>query len=315
MAKAGFSKETTSKGGLNFEEGWGEIVEIASMIHQFPPNQKTKEQSDPGIFVRCMLQRTDADGNHTGEDPVEQFFSCGDMEEFHPGMADNASDDEPSDEGDTVGKSEGNCIFSVNGKKISQNSKWIRFTNSAEDKNFDATVSANGFLPDWIGLKGFFTTIKLPKGKNWKGGEKDPEALVVDKITQFPYDKKSSKKGNKGAAAGSAPAAPAGTGSSKKGAAPKGGSNKSGDGDEVDAEIASITVDMLKAIAKANPGAAFDVAKLGNKAVFALGKAGVPPAQHKFVQAAIKNAAWLATACKELDYAYDEAEGVVFPAA
>lgn len=299
MPKASFAKKDTVKGGLNFEEGWFEIVEASSIVHEFPPSKETGETFGPGCNVRLMLQRTDADGHATVDDPIEEFFSCGNLEEFHPGKASGADDDDPDDQGDELG-AEGNSIVSVNGKKMSQSSKWIRFVNSLEAKGFSAEVLANGYLPDLVGTRGFATTIELPKGRNYTG-KNPPKALIVDKLTVKPYEK--AKKG----------AAKAVTAASGKTAAKPNSKAPAAD-ENGDAELSAKAIEMLQAVAVAAPGSTLTQKQISAKLVSVMAKNRVPAAEHKKIQDLVKDAGWLEEQCTALEYGFDGGE-VTFPAA
>lgn len=308
MAKVGYAAGDAVETGLNFNEGWGEVVEISAIVHQFPANKTTGEQSDPGTMVRMMIQRTDADGKHTQDDPIEEFFGCGSLEKFHPGVADSATDPDPEDQGTEVG-AEGNCLWS-DGSKINKRSKWAIFTSSLEAKGFRPDILSNGFLPDLVGLKGFFTSIAMPKDAD-RVYKRDPKALVMQNITARPYE----GKGKGGAKAAAAAAPKNGKVSAPAAKAAAAASNGAGDDGEVDALATQLFVKMAENLA----GQSLPRTKIPGKLVSLLAKGPngndpVSPKLHKPIQEVYKNDAWLAEKAADLDYAFDD--GVLtFPAA
>lgn len=299
----GFSAAQQVETSLNFGEGWGEVVEAAAVVHQLSQNKTTGETYDPQPAVKLMIQRTDADGKATTEDPIEELFGCGALAKFHPGIMDGPDDQNPEDQGDAVG-AEGNCIVS-DGSKMNTKSKWAIFTAHLDKLGFKPAVLDAGYLPDLVGLKGFFTSIALPKDAD-RTYKRDPKALVMNKITKFPYDKGSSK--GKGAAVASA-----GAGTAKNGkASPAAQVAAESAGDE---ELEAAAVRILLHIAKANAGSSLATTKLSGKLVTAL-NVGIPnedgktvpfpTKQHKGIQAYFKNAEWLAEKAGELDYGLED---------
>jgi len=313
MAKAGFSAASQIESSLNFGEGWGEVVEIEAVVHQLSANKTTGQTYDPGTVVRMMIQRTDADGKHTTEDPIEETFGCGKLEKFHPGIINSAEDDDPEDQGTEVGAA-GNCIWS-DGSKINTKSKWGIFTAHLDKLGFKPVVLDAGYLPDLVGLKGYFTSIALPKDAD-REYKRDPKALVMNKITRFPYEAKGAGGKKKDAASTAAAAAPK---NGKASAAAHAQAEAASGGDDVE----PVAVQILLAIAKQNAGSTLAAAKLSGKLVTILNvglpdetgkKTPVPTKQHKTVQGFFKNEAWLAEKCQELEYGFED--GVLsFPAA
>lgn len=304
MPKASFAKKDTLVGGLNFEEGWFEIVEAGSIVHEFPPSKETGESFGPGCNVRLMLQRTDADGKRTNDDPIEEFFSCGSLEKFHPGKASGRDDEEPEDQGDELG-AEGNCIYSVDGDRMYQSSKWVRFVNSLEAKGFSAEILAAGYLPDLVGTKGFATTITLPRGRNYTG-KNEPRALVVDKITVKPYEK-GGKAGGKSASAAAAKATTTAKAAAKTNAAPKAESNG-------DSELSDTALSMLSILAGNCAGQTLTDKQIRAKMVSVMAKNGVPAKQHKAMLDQVSDAEWLEAQCGEMGWGFEGGE-VTFPEA
>lgn len=309
-----FSAAQGVETSLNFGEGWGEVVEIESVVHQLSANKTTGETYDAQPAVRIMIQRTDADGKATTEDPIEEMFGCGSLAKFHPGIMTDATDQEPEDQGDQVGAA-GNCIVS-DGSKMNTKSKWHIFTSHLDKLGFKPAVLDTGFLPDLVGLKGFFTSIPLPKDAD-RTYKRDPKALVMNKITRFPYE----AKGASGGKGKGATAAQAGTAAPKNGKVSNAAAEAAAGGD--DDESASIAVQVLLALAGANAGQSVPAAKLSGKLVTLLNvglpgeggkKTPVPPKLHKTVGAFFKNVEWLSEKAGELEYGYEDGT-LTFPAA
>ena len=236
-----------------------------------------------------MIQRTDADGKHTTDDPVEEFFGCGSLQKFHPGIMESSEDDAPEDQGDAVGAA-GNCIVS-DGSKINTKSKWAIFTAALDKLGFKPQVLDTGYLPDLVGLKGFFASIALPKDAD-REYKRDPKALVMNKITRYPYDKAAGGKKGAGAAAATA----AGAAAPKNGKVSHAASEAAAAGGDDD-ESSTIAVQVLLALAAANAYQSVPGAKLSGKLVTLLNvglpgdggkKTPVPPKLHKSVGAVLQ---------------------------
>lgn len=209
MPKVSFAKKDAIEVSLGIQEGFIEVIGAITKMHQYPPNKKSGEQSGPFCCVQLEVARLDDKGVRLDDTSIFQEFTVGGNDrnnpgqfKFHPGKAESGADEDPEDMGTEVDV-EGNCLFAEEGSKLNKQSKWIRFTDSLEEKGFKSDVLANGYMPDLIGLKCHVHTITLPKMPN-STSEKENTAIVADKVLQFPYDVKKGK-----AAAGKAATAAA----------------------------------------------------------------------------------------------------------
>jgi hypothetical protein len=307
MPKVSFATKDAVETSLNFGEGWGEIVEIRSVVHQFPDNKTTGESYDAATNIEMKIQRTTPDGKHTNDDPVVEFFGCGALEKFHPGRVDNADDEDVEDQGDEIG-ADGNCLWS-DGSAINKRSKWYKFLESLEAAGFKPDVLVKGFLPDLVRLKGFFHSVKQPKDAD-RVYKRDPVVLCVKQITKFPYDKASTKGAGKAKDA----AAPAATGKGKTSAA-----TASAPAAEANEEISVLSLQIMQELAKKNAGQAIDKAKIPGKLFTILakgvnGSGPVPTEHHKPVMDMFKNDEWLGEACGDLEFEFADGK-IVFPKA
>ena len=206
MAKASLATRDSVETSLGIQEGNVEFVAACCKVHQFPPNKKTGSQSDPFCCAAIQLQKLDKEMESDGSDPSWTYLTFGkdSLVKFHPGDAQSADDDDPSDLGEEV-DTEGNTVFLVDeGAKLNKKCKWMMFASSLEQMGFKPDILGKGFFPDLIGTKAHVKTIKMERISD--EGE-PPTCLVVDKIFVYPYAKKAGK-----AAAGAA----AGTGAAGK---------------------------------------------------------------------------------------------------
>lgn len=211
MPKVSFASKDQYEPKLGFQEGWFEITDAKTQVFQYPPNKDSGEQTPPFLAAILTFQKTDEQGKATDDEPQERALRIEkDLNKMRPGTATSRTDSEPSDEGgelDTIG----NCIYAEEGVKINKNSAWAVFCSSLESKGFKAEIIGEGYLPDLVGLKGHAKSEKGEK-RNIGGKDVEPNYLMVDKITVYPYEGKAAKKGP-AAATSKAPAnaAPAAT--------------------------------------------------------------------------------------------------------
>lgn len=310
MSKVALSRAKQAETGLNFVEGMGEIVEIESVVHQFPVATKGARagfQSEPGTMVRMMLQRLDADFKHTQDDPVEEYFGCGKLEKIHPGIADGPEDQDPEDRGTAIGAA-GNTLWS-DGSAINTKSKWAVFCASLEKAGFKPQVLDACFLPDFVGLKAKFVSVdeKNQDGSVYK-------ILTVKEVIKYPYDQKGGAGSKKGAAAKDTD-----KGSTNGKASPEATQAAAAVGDE---ELEAGAVRILLYLASSNKASTLPKEKVAGKLVTVLNggvpdedgkRVPFPPKQHKGIQGLFKNAAWMAEKCGDLGYSYDDG-ALSFPA-
>lgn len=273
---------------VGIQEGNVEIADCVSRIHQFQAN-KRGEQSAPFSCVAVKLQRLDKDMDPTDDEPEWVYYSLGkdSVDKFHPGNADNADDDEISDEGDEV-ETEGNTINAINGDKPNKKCKWMLFVAKLEAKGFKSSVLANGYLPDLVGLKGHVSTMAMEK---IEGNEKAPSVLIFDSISTFPYSdkakkgaksEKSSAKGGKKKDADEDEKPAKGNKSSKK-------EDKEDDEDEADTTARTV----LAAIAEKHSEATMPVKKIVSFAQTEMIKTKVPGALQKQIKEKLLDETWL----------------------
>ena len=297
MPKASFASKDTYEVKAGFQEGWFEITDAKVKVFQFPPNKETGDQTAPFLAQILSIQKTDEKGRHTDDDALETILKIEkDLGKMRPGNAENRDDDEPEDLGDEL-DTEGNCIFVEDGSKINNKSRFAVFMKSLEEKGFKPDILACGFSPDLVGLKGFAKSIS---GGKFPGSEKEATYLVVDQITQFPYE----KKGKATSAASSKSAAPA-----KKTAAPVKKDNaaaeveeESGD-DAADEAATAILVELAADLS----GETKDQKKVYTMAYSRLVKNKDRDKKlDKSVQELLKKEDWLAEKAEEIGYSYED---------
>ncbi|HEX6825453.1 MAG TPA: hypothetical protein VF077_03970 [Nitrospiraceae bacterium] len=298
MPKVSLSSKDAVAGGLGVQEGLVEIVTAEVRVHQFPPNSKTGQQQDPGAFVVLGMQRLEpTSGERMDEDPIDEFFGIGKLEKFHPGMADSAQDEEPEDQGDELDTA-GNCIYAVDDNaKLNKNCKWIRMALSMEECGFKQEVLSIGFMPDLVGTKMIVKTIAIPKMPN-STSEREPTALVCEKIVKFPYE----KKGGKGPAV--VPAKQAGKAAPGKAAGKPAAAAAASNGD---GDVDELSLKVLGGLLEANSGKTLEMKKFINAAQVKLMRDKIPAKAHKGILEQLKDTEWLAAQAESLEsFAYDE---------
>jgi len=292
MPKVGFSKSDAVTVEMGLQEGYVNIVNVESTIHQF--SNKKGDTWDPFPCVAVTFQITDKNYAPVGgEEPATEYYSIGKMDKFHPGQMANGQDEDPEDLGDDVGV-KGNCIVSVEGDKLNDRCKWILFTTELEAKGFKPEILGNGYLPDLIGTKGHVYRKKLEKGENYQG-KRDPQVLVFDKIDVRPYEKK--------AVTGKATAAAPAAGKPKAAGAGKAGGGV--DPEEKAKEVLGMLADDFS-------GSALETKALVSKATTKLLRMQVKPADHAGIVAFLKDEKWMGKQAKAKGFEY--ADGVAtFP--
>lgn len=215
MPKVSFASKDQYEPKLGFQEGWFELIDAKTQVFQYPPNKDSGEQVPPFLAAILTFQKTDEQGKATEDEPLERALRIEkDLNKMRPGNATSRTDSEPSDEGDELDTT-GNCIYAEEGQKINKNSAWAVFCSSLEAKGFKSEIIGEGYLPDLIGLKGHAKAEKGEK-RNIGGRDVEPNYLMVDKITVYPYE----AKGKKPAASATSNKAPAATKNAAPAAAP-----------------------------------------------------------------------------------------------
>lgn len=219
MAKVSSAPEDAYRFKGNFEEGWGKVVAASFVMFQFPPQKEAKNNRPAGhqdprqLMARLEIQRyTDGEGSKAASEPEEVLLTVqkppktvqGDDDytiACTPGKYENGNPDgDVEDQGNALG-TEGDTLFAQeDGYAINEKSKWMRFTQSLQEKGFKPALLKRSYAPDLVGLYAFFKNVQV-KGSS---SEYDASYFVVDKIAAFPYEGK-----GKGDAKGAAkPAAP-----------------------------------------------------------------------------------------------------------
>ena len=200
-----------------FEEGWGKIVSACAIVYQFPPqkeannNRAAGHQDPPQLMAQLEIQRyVDGEGQKAGSPPEEVLLSIqkpdkstGTLDACHPGnYPDDNPDLDPVDCSGSLGAT-GNTLFALqDGYAINDKSKWMKFTQSLQEKGFKPSVLKRTFLNDLVGLYAYFKNVVV-KGST---PEFDANYFVVDKIVEFPYEKKNAGATKTSTAATKAPA-------------------------------------------------------------------------------------------------------------
>jgi hypothetical protein len=184
-----------------FEEGWGKITAAAAIVYQFPPQKEASNdrpaghQDPPQLMAQLEIQRyVDGEGQKAGSPPEEVLLSIqkpdkgtGTLDACHPG---NYPDDNPELEAvDCSGSlgATGNTVFAMqDGYQFNDKCKWMKFTASLVEKGFKPVVLKRTFFNDLVGLYAHFKNV-VQKGST---ANFDANYFVVDKIAEFPYEKK-----------------------------------------------------------------------------------------------------------------------------
>jgi hypothetical protein len=198
-----------------FEEGWGKVTAAECIVYQFPPQKEDSKdgsrqaghQDPPQLMVRLEIQRyLDGDGNKSGAPPEEVLLSVqkpskdsGLLDQVHCGnYPDGNVEADPEDASGDLGAT-GNTFYAVaDGYRMNDKCKWMKFTTALEEKGFKPAILKRSYFGDLLGLYAFFKNVQQ------KGSQAgfDANYFVVDRIAEFPYE----KKGGAGAAAAKSPA-------------------------------------------------------------------------------------------------------------
>ena len=216
MAKVSSAPEDAYHFKGTFEEGWGKITAAAAIVYQFPPQREAGAdrpagyQDPPQLMAQLEIQRyVDGEGQKAGSPPEEVLLSIqkpdkgtGTLDACHPGnYPDDNPDLDPVDCSGSLGAM-GNTLFALqDGYAINDKCKWMKFTQSLQEKGFKPAVLKRTFFNDLVGLYAHFKNVQQ-KGST---ANFDANYFVVDKIAEFPYEKKGGAAG-KPAAATKAPA-------------------------------------------------------------------------------------------------------------
>lgn len=294
MPKVSSAAKDAIEVSLGIQEGTIEVIGAIVKVHQYPPSKATGQQGDPFPCVQLKVARLDDKGARLDEDPITEEFGIGKLEKFHPGKADSATDNDPEDVGNEL-DAEGNCIYAVDDSaKLNKRCKWVLFTASLEAKGFKSEVLANGFMPDLVGLKCHVHSEVQPRFPG-STATKDPTALVVDKVLQFPYEKKGKAAPAAAPVKAAAKAAPAAAATAPAPAAPAASSNGSGDAE-------SIALTTLADVATEMAGKS-DVERKKLQTAFQtkLMRKGIPVKLHKPALDLVKDDEWLTRITTEDD--------------
>jgi len=241
-----------------YQDGWGEVIDCKAVVFQFQPMKEAKGnrpagfQSPPALFAELTIQRhLDGDGNRAADQPEQVLLSIqspdkatGLLETCRPGrFPDGDTDVDPADMGDELG-AEGDTLFAVqDGYRINENTKWMRFCKSLEERGFKPAVLKRTYFPDLIGLRAYFTTLQNEKRA---GDDFDSTRFVVKEIRQFPYEK-AAAAAKAPVAKGKAPAKAAAAGATGPAPAAAPAGSDASDADTLaEAIIANTVVPSLK---------------------------------------------------------------------
>jgi hypothetical protein len=248
----------------SFEEGWGKVTAASAIVFQFPPQKEASNnrpagyQDPPALMIQLEIQRyQDGEGNKTPTPPEEVLLSVqkpdkmtGELSACHPGnFPDDNPDLDPVDAGGELGAT-GNTLFALqDGYALNDRCKWMKFTQSLQEKGFKPAILKRTFFNDLVGLYAFFKNVTQ------KGSQAgfDANYFVVDKIAEFPYEKKNAGAGKTAASAGGkAPAAkgetarPAATTKTNGAPATAASAPASGDAEEIAQAIVTETLASSK---------------------------------------------------------------------
>lgn len=318
MPKLSLSAKDAVKGGNQFHamEGFWEIGDAYSLVHQFQPSKETGKQGPPSCFIALDLYKLDANTfERVDDEPLTETLGLGatnTLEHVRPGNLGKPEDPEPEDLGQEVG-TRGNSVYvdSLDAKTY-DNCGWMKFSNSLIEAGFKAELLGACYLPYLIGTK--FKAGRVPGYKNpTKTYKVDPTDLVVadKKIVVFGYEKggkkgagKPAAKANAGAPA-PAPATPAASGNG------------------VGSEESQVVVAACLAIAEVNKNKTLKRSLFQAQVMTYLmknGKGWDMKTKNEVMNGTVKDDEWLANAAAEngfvVDFAADGGKGTLeFPAA
>lgn len=263
MPKVSFNPDDMYQGGggIGVPECWGEVIGCHAEIVQWQPKKGTNEQQPR--LLSCMLQvqpYEDETFAATKGDPATQEMviewgrkddATGELQPLalRPGVAKDAEDPDPADQGEAIG-TQGNTL--VGSVAVNLNNAFGAFCKSLTTRGFKPAILGRGYFPDLIGLRAHF---KHEKQKSKSG--KEFENFIVDQpIKQFPYEQ-AAKTTTKGAAKKPATAA------AGAGAAPSAEASHTNGAATAD-DLNAYTVEVLKLVASEHRGEVMLVEKLAN---------------------------------------------------
>ncbi len=185
------------KGGIGAQEGAWEIAKCRCVVHQFPANSQTGEQSAPTCMIQLELYKIDPNTlEHIDDEPVYEYLGWGrknTLDNIRPGNKAKPEDTDAIDLGGALG-TEGNTVYGdpVNGFKIYNVCAAARFLAALKDKGFKDEILDRGYLPDLEGTK--FEAERVKTGftpVNAQAGDRERTMLGVKKVYVFGYERKS----------------------------------------------------------------------------------------------------------------------------
>jgi hypothetical protein len=298
------------KAELGAQEGVWEIAKARAVVHQFPPNSQTGEQSDAATMVALELFKLDPNTlERVDDEPVYEYIGCGrknTLQNLRPGNKAKPDADEAEDLGSELGK-EGNTIYAdpTNGYKIYTQSALSRFFRSLTEKGFKEEYLNRGYLPDLEGTK--FEVERLKTGFTPEGRTEERTVLGVKRVLVFGYErKKGTVKPQAKAAAAAAGAAGAKTQVSPVQQTPAAGAPANGRAQE-GIDFDAIAKDGLDELMKQNKGREVKRAVVQAGVMTFLMRKTKLDAEHKreLISATFKDDEWLAVACSERGIGFD----------
>lgn len=149
MPRASSNPELATSGGGGVEPGSYEVTAATFVAH------KTDHKPTHLALALTMQILGKDDKQVRGADPVELFLSYGtkSIENFRPGKAKNADDDDPKDLGGDPG-TEGNTIYcDGKGEVFHRSTAAMVFFDSLSKHGFPKSVLARSYALDFKGLK------------------------------------------------------------------------------------------------------------------------------------------------------------------
>jgi hypothetical protein len=319
----GTADQSTSS-QFTFAEGYGEVVSAEVGLHGIPGY-------DPKVGFFVGIQRLDQKFNPIGDDPVVEFLSAGPTTKFSPCMATDESDADPTlvealdDDGIPNGAT-GNCLFSLTGGGPDRKAKISIFTKSLEEFGFPAE-KLNGYAPNLIGLKAYFTQQMMEKGDNYSGKNAPTCLAVKDKIIALPGEAVR-KVAAPPAVAKKAPVPPVAAPAVRAPSlapAPVAASPvmppvarpvaKAAPVAPVAIDINQVaqhTAELMASIAEGKGGKNLTFTKLQSMLVTKFGPAKIPTNYHKPIQELVKNREWFDAQAESLGWGVD-GDTLTFP--
>jgi hypothetical protein len=170
MPRVGSTREEQSNAGSQFEVSPGryEIIAAKAGNHQIQAYPV-----DCGFYL--TFQPLDKNWKATGDESLEEFFSFGKAEKFHPAKGAAQDFGDKGDQGDKA-DAEGEFVIAAD-RGPAKNARISIFNNSLEDHGVKKSL-LDGTAANLIGLKAEFTRFMMPKSANSKKDE-PPTCLIV----------------------------------------------------------------------------------------------------------------------------------------